>query len=601
MKFLNPSGLWMLLGVPVLIIIYLIKSKHEDRAVSSTYIWKLSDRFMKQRIPLQKLKKILAFLAQLVLIVGVAFLTANPVMEQGEAIHYIVILDGSASMQIQNEAGETRFDRAKEAIETLAAETEKGHQISLILATDCASCVFSHATSESAIGRSVSNLSCGNGAADLEGALSIAEGLLMNSMSQEVMIFSDQEAGENENIRLVNLSENEWNITVSNLNYQKKAKQTDFIATITDTRAETVTVGLKVDGKLKDFAKIELVANEPQEVTFTSDVTSFETAEVYVESNDGLTSDNAYAVCRAGGVSCNVLLLSSAPKYLENVLNAQENCTVTLATDTEETDFSGYDLYIFDGIVPAEIPTDGSVLYIHPEELPEGIVKKATIEREGSLRLATELPQGFGDELSFTDTVVSEYDTLNTTDDFQTLLFCEEEPVFVSKTLTSGLKEMVLSFDVHDSNLPLQSSFVVLMRNILQYAIPQILENRDVVIGESLTLGILPSAKSLYVKTSADSVDEIDFSGSYGIYVPSEAGLFTAVETTEKGGAYADFFVHLPDSELSNQEIISGLSIKIPEFLGEKEQAVEQLAFWFGLILLILVLGEWGLYYYEQF
>ena len=50
MRFLNPAGLWLLLGVPILIIIYLIKAHHEERQVSSTYIWKLSEKFMKKRL-----------------------------------------------------------------------------------------------------------------------------------------------------------------------------------------------------------------------------------------------------------------------------------------------------------------------------------------------------------------------------------------------------------------------------------------------------------------------------------------------------------------------------------------------------------------------
>ena len=62
MSFLNPSGLWLLLGIPVLIVIYLIKAQHEDRPVSSTYIWKLSSKFMKKRLPMQRIRKILMFL-----------------------------------------------------------------------------------------------------------------------------------------------------------------------------------------------------------------------------------------------------------------------------------------------------------------------------------------------------------------------------------------------------------------------------------------------------------------------------------------------------------------------------------------------------------
>ena len=50
MTFLYPLGLLGLLGIPVLIIIYIIKSKYTEQTVSSTYLWKLSERFLKKRI-----------------------------------------------------------------------------------------------------------------------------------------------------------------------------------------------------------------------------------------------------------------------------------------------------------------------------------------------------------------------------------------------------------------------------------------------------------------------------------------------------------------------------------------------------------------------
>ena len=50
MTFLYPLGLLGLLGIPVLIVIYIIKSKYTEQTVSSTYLWKLSERFLKKRI-----------------------------------------------------------------------------------------------------------------------------------------------------------------------------------------------------------------------------------------------------------------------------------------------------------------------------------------------------------------------------------------------------------------------------------------------------------------------------------------------------------------------------------------------------------------------
>ena len=51
MSFLNPAGLWGLLGIPVLILIYLIKPKFQEKLVTSTFIWKLSKKYQKKKLP----------------------------------------------------------------------------------------------------------------------------------------------------------------------------------------------------------------------------------------------------------------------------------------------------------------------------------------------------------------------------------------------------------------------------------------------------------------------------------------------------------------------------------------------------------------------
>ena len=119
MRFLNPAGLWLLLGIPVLIIIYLIKAQHEDRPVSSTYIWKLSSRFMKKRLPMQRIKKILVFAMQLVMIITLSLMAARPAVVNGESCDYIAIVDASASMKIQDDSGTSRFEYALKAVAAL--------------------------------------------------------------------------------------------------------------------------------------------------------------------------------------------------------------------------------------------------------------------------------------------------------------------------------------------------------------------------------------------------------------------------------------------------------------------------------------------------
>ena len=41
MSFSNPLGLLGLLAIPVLILIYIIKSKYTEQTIPSTYLWTL--------------------------------------------------------------------------------------------------------------------------------------------------------------------------------------------------------------------------------------------------------------------------------------------------------------------------------------------------------------------------------------------------------------------------------------------------------------------------------------------------------------------------------------------------------------------------------
>ena len=48
MSFSYPLGFLILLFIPVLIILYILKNKFTEQTVSSTFLWKLSEKFLKR-------------------------------------------------------------------------------------------------------------------------------------------------------------------------------------------------------------------------------------------------------------------------------------------------------------------------------------------------------------------------------------------------------------------------------------------------------------------------------------------------------------------------------------------------------------------------
>ena len=120
MTLLAPLGLLGLIGILILIIIYIIKPNYQQKYISSTFIWKLSLKYRKKKIPVSKLRNILLIICQVLILTASALILAKPaeiLKNQVEVREVIAIIDSSASMRTtsKTENGtETRFARAVE-------------------------------------------------------------------------------------------------------------------------------------------------------------------------------------------------------------------------------------------------------------------------------------------------------------------------------------------------------------------------------------------------------------------------------------------------------------------------------------------------------
>ena len=56
MSWLTPIGFLGLIGLLILIIIYIIKPNYQNKVISSTFVWRLSLKYKKKKIPISKLR-----------------------------------------------------------------------------------------------------------------------------------------------------------------------------------------------------------------------------------------------------------------------------------------------------------------------------------------------------------------------------------------------------------------------------------------------------------------------------------------------------------------------------------------------------------------
>ena len=126
MTLLTPLGLLGLIGIIILIIIYIIKPNYQQKFVSTTFVWKLSLKYRKRKLPFSKLRNIILIICQVLLLTACAAILTSPNQILKSRItepEVIVILDSSASMRAYNEEGLTRYERATEDISELVAAT----------------------------------------------------------------------------------------------------------------------------------------------------------------------------------------------------------------------------------------------------------------------------------------------------------------------------------------------------------------------------------------------------------------------------------------------------------------------------------------------
>lgn len=222
MTFLTPLGFLAAISIIILIIIYLIRPNYQQKYISSTFVWKLSLKYKKKRLPTSKLRDILIIICQVATLACCAAILAGPVKQLKALIsqnEIIIVLDSSASMRVQStetdESGMTvavsRYDRALKMAESQARRVlDAGGYVSVIKASEQPEIILQHIDkeNETQLNNAFADLKgdldgaasgfdslkgCGYGAADMDKAMTLCEEVLDANPSAVTFLYTDIE------------------------------------------------------------------------------------------------------------------------------------------------------------------------------------------------------------------------------------------------------------------------------------------------------------------------------------------------------------------------------------------------------------------------
>ena len=633
MTLLLPLGLIGLLSIALLVLIYVLRPNYQNKLVSTTFVWKLSMRYRKKRLPMSRLRNLLILICQLLLLASLAMMMAQPVVPITTGTsdnEKIAIIDASASMMVAS-GNQTRFQRALDRVRELAETTleQEDGILSIIVADTEAYPAVTRATHEnsdeamSAIAELASGNACGYGSADIDGAAQLAEDILqINSRSEVIFYTATTHSGTGSFTVEIVASDDDWNAAI--LGVTPVLENTNTYSFDIDvgcfglTSSVTITCDLyNYNGTISQATAITTEyfsdAEEQKTVTFnyndfrgvSAAIYSFDYMMVSIDAKDSLQTDNTFTVYGGTKPVLNVQYSTSETDsfWSSGVHTAasefRESWDIRLdqvAPANAVTE--GFDLYIFEGTAPERMPDDGVVILSNPDRAPENA--DFTLSSEVT-NVPFDTPFESLGQHPLTQYMLpsliaaGSYRTVTSSDGYDELLSLDDRPVLFAKN-TPEKKVILFTAGLQTSTFAV-TEFAKLVYNIFNYYFPPTLQKNAYEVGEQVTINARGEQLKVDLPAGQGSLDS--FESLPATITASTPGSYTVTQTIITGSPVTDnFFVHIPNAE-SN---ISRIADPLPEIFAPdtSEEGYDELILWFAIAAIVLFAAEWLLHSREN-
>lgn len=605
MQFINFAAILSGLAIPGLILLYLLKQRYQQITVSSTFLW---DQVLSQweaAHPWQKFRKNwLLFLQILILALLTIALMRPVVLGKAAGQSSIYIVDTSLSMQA-NEDGQTRLDRAKTYLIDMASQLKAGNTISMILAGKENTVLLADEGDIAKINSSIGQIVPENGSNDLSSAIALSESLQTQEQAKSLFVLTDYDfqgikPEKEETTYIKNFAQGSSNVAMRNIAHtQNKDSSYQILCVIQNfSAAKSVTVELVIDDELVDVQEIALPANEVANLMFEDIRTSGQRVTARIQQNDALIADNqAYHIIQPEQ-QYRVLLVSSRNVFLEKAILLRSDIELFKSTLQESIAVSGYDLIIFDGVLPEKLPENQALLVINPPEAQ--LMFMVETVNEGKLKVTNnELIKTLLQFVNFDDIEFSKAKVLQTFDASKLLplITIDGKPLLAIEQ--SGLfKQMFIGWDFHDTNLPMKKDFPIFIQNILQWYLPASNSQTELYLpGDTATFSLRANTQGINVidpnGLKFDNNAESTFNKTFdlGIYQ-------VELLDQDKKLIQTDYFVVQPPIE---SESMLQTRTNFPDQMEQADTVFSFEQAWTNyciLAILLILMAEWWVYYH---
>jgi hypothetical protein len=558
-----------------------------------------------------------------VLVVSLA--VAHPTITlKGAAYEYCFILDGSASMNMSAD-GVTRFELAKDEISDVIRDAGNGSTFTVVLVGETTEVIIEKSDDPIKVRDRLSVLSPSAATVAYSEAIGIAQGYFDENPALRTYLVTDTDYAECENVTLINVARTENNVSLEDVKYVKSGKNTVTVSgnvvSYGADRVVDVTVHSDSSDEILGETKVQAFKDEPTRFTFSLELSEFYSITVRIPTEDALSLDNVATVYDIESEnSYNALLISDAPFLIESAVNAVSNADIKVisveAYEREEERMlaldktvSGYSLYIFDGYTPKQLPKDGSVWLLGVDSNVEGsgfsVQGEVVLEGGGdvislttsTLSTVRKLTEGMiGNEIT-----IAKYMKCGLYSDFITLYSYRGNPVVFTGMNAYGNREVVFTFNIHDSNMTLFIDYLALLGNLLDYSFPEVIEATEYYCGDTAEINVISGCESIRVESPDGEIVYTDISKAVSEFELTEVGEYK-ITVNVSGAERPAYYIYSSVPKEERRPVASEDYIGIQ---GEASEVGSDGRYDPSALLLILAAllftAEWMVYCYDKY
>ncbi len=501
MSFLTPLALALGAIAGPIILLYMLRLRRREVQVSSTLLWQQLLRDREANAPWQRLRRNLLLLLQLLILAALVIALARPFVEVPTVTtgRIALLIDASASMNA-TDVSPNRFEAAKQQANNIVDTLSEQDSMAVVRVAEQPEVFENYTNNATELHAAINRMQPSTAGADWNAALTLAAAGASGADKFTIIIIGDgglsgDLASNYGDVKFIPIGRSDSNLAISALaTANDPVNGPQIYARIANYGSQNADVvfSVKLDDTLFNAANYTVPANGTTDVVVPNLPLNFRRVEASLTRPVSSTvpdylalDDTAWTVFNPAQAG-RALLMTQQNKFLEQGFASLPDWQTFRGDITKPMPAEPFDLYVFDSWLPAALPNANLLIINPPGDTPLFKLNGTSTDTSGATVLRDDARTRF---LKFSDVNIRQFKRITDTPWADALVTAAGGPLVLAGQVNDH-RVAVISFDLHDSDLPLKIAWPILLSDLTEwYKAPRAIQvNGSLQPGQTLTI-----------------------------------------------------------------------------------------------------------------